>query len=84
MDRPLVKLHDEGESQALESFQVDRVYEFNARATSYFDGQLLAGSIRNEGGEIVGAFAGACLRREVDGCRFVRLGHWRRNPQLSP
>jgi hypothetical protein len=50
MDRQRIRLHDESEGQALETFLVDRVYEFNARVTSYFDGKWLAGSIRNESG----------------------------------
>jgi len=36
----------------------DRIYEFNAKATGYFDGMLLAGCIRSDTGEIIAGFNG--------------------------
>src|SRR4029078_6047775 len=42
----------------LGAFLADRVYEFNARATGYFDGRLLAGSIRSDVGEVIARFDG--------------------------
>ncbi len=36
----------------------DRIYEFNAKATGYCDGMLLAGCVRNETGEIIAGFNG--------------------------
>ena len=35
-------------------FLTDRIYEFNAKATGYDDGRLLAGCIRNDAGDIAG------------------------------
>lgn len=53
-----VELCDETECPALEALLVDRIYEFNAKATGYFDGKLIGGKIRNEAGEVVAAFNG--------------------------
>lgn len=82
MDAPQIRLHDENESRELEMFLVDRVYEFNSRATGYFDGRSIAGSLRNESGEIVAAFNGhtwgaCCVIAHLwvrDGCRRQGLG----------
>lgn len=49
---------DEGECQELEAFLVERVYEFNAQATGYFDGRLLGGRLRDESGKVIAAFNG--------------------------
>ena len=53
-----VELCDECECQQLESFLVERIYEFNARVTGYFDGRLLGGQLRNEAGEVIAVFNG--------------------------
>jgi GNAT superfamily N-acetyltransferase len=53
-----VALLDESQCQRLESFLVDRIYEFNSQTTGYFDGRLLAGSIHNDAGEIIAGFSG--------------------------
>ncbi len=53
-----VEICDESEYQALDAFLVERIYQFNAAATGFFDAQLLAGRIRNEDGEIIAAFNG--------------------------
>lgn len=58
MNAAVVELCDEAECERLGAFLVERIYEFNARATGYFDGRLLGGRVRNDDGEIVGAFAG--------------------------
>jgi GNAT superfamily N-acetyltransferase len=58
MNTPLVDLCDDRECQELEAFLVERIYEFNARATGYFDGRLIGGRLRNEAGEIIAAFNG--------------------------
>ena len=58
MKIPPIELCDEGECQKLEAFLVDRIYEFNARATGHFDGTLLGGRLRGESGEVVAAFNG--------------------------
>jgi GNAT superfamily N-acetyltransferase len=55
--RPIT-LHDEEQCDALKSFLVDRIYEFNSQATDYFDGKLLGGSVRNDAGEIIAGFSG--------------------------
>jgi GNAT superfamily N-acetyltransferase len=49
----VVAAQNESECQALGAFLADRIYEFNAEATGYHDGLLLAGCIRNETGAIV-------------------------------
>jgi GNAT superfamily N-acetyltransferase len=53
-----VALLDEGECEALASFLADRIYEFNAAATGYFDGRLLAGRLRNDAGDVIAGFSG--------------------------
>jgi GNAT superfamily N-acetyltransferase len=53
-----MELCEEGEIAELEAFLVERIYEFNARATGYFDGKLLAGRVRDEAGAVIGAFNG--------------------------
>jgi GNAT superfamily N-acetyltransferase len=58
MPYKVTPLPDEAQCEALESFLVERIYEFNARATGYDDGRLLAGAVRNEQGEIVAGFNG--------------------------
>jgi GNAT superfamily N-acetyltransferase len=49
---------DEAECQILGSFLADRIYEFNAKATGYVDGRLLAGCIRDDHGAIIAGFNG--------------------------
>jgi GNAT superfamily N-acetyltransferase len=49
---------DDVECHELGAFLVDRIYEFNAKATGYFDGRLLAGCVRDDAGEIVAGFSG--------------------------
>ena len=51
-------VRDERECERLEAFLVERIYEFNAQATGYFDGRLIAARLRNEPGEIVAAVNG--------------------------
>jgi len=53
-----IELCEENEIPALEAFLVERIYEFNARATGYFDGRLLGGRLRDDSGEVIGAFTG--------------------------
>ena len=53
-----VELCDESECLRLEAFLVDRIYEFNANATGYFDGKLLGGQVRDASGEVIAAFNG--------------------------
>src|SRR5262245_55294772 len=57
-DLPDVVLHADRESAALEAFLVDRVYEFNPKATGYFDGRSLAASARGASDEIIAALNG--------------------------
>lgn len=58
MQTDAVVLLDEVQCQELEAFLVDRIYEFNSKATGYFDGRLLGASIRNETGQIIAGFSG--------------------------
>ncbi len=48
MNAPSVELCDQNECQQLDAFLVERIYEFNARATGYFDGRLVGGRLRGE------------------------------------
>ena len=57
-DTQIVILRDEAECQELGAFLVDRIYEFNAKATGYYDAQLLAGCIRSETGDVIAGFDG--------------------------
>jgi len=58
MPTKAVALLSEAECQELESFLADRIYEFNSQATGYFDGKLLAGSIRDDAGKVIAGFCG--------------------------
>ena len=51
-------LTSEPECEALGAFLADRIYEFNTKATGYFDGKLLAGCIRNISGEVIAGYNG--------------------------
>ncbi len=58
MQGAVVVLLDEAQCQALDAFLVERIYEFNSKATGYFDGRLLGASVRNEAGEVIAGFSG--------------------------
>ena len=58
MDTPRVEYCNESECQELETFLVERIYEFNAHATGYYDGRLIGGRLRGESGEVIAAFNG--------------------------
>ncbi len=54
----VVAIRDEAQCQALAAFLTDRIYEYNAKATGYADGMLLAGCVRSESGEVIAGFNG--------------------------
>lgn len=54
----VVLSQDEAQCQQLEALLADRIYEFNAKATGYFDGRLLAGSVRDAQGQVIAGFNG--------------------------
>lgn len=58
MNTQVIPCRDDAECEALGSFLADRIYEFNAKATGYFDGMLLAGCIRNSEGDVIAGFNG--------------------------
>jgi len=58
MDTPRIEYCDESECHELEAFLVERIYEFNAHATGYYDGGLIGGRLRGESGEVIAAFNG--------------------------
>jgi GNAT superfamily N-acetyltransferase len=58
MRAKVLPCRDVAECQELGEFLADRIYEFNAKATGYFDGMLLAGCIRSDTGEIIAGFNG--------------------------
>lgn len=82
MQTEVVPCRDEAECQELGAFLADRIYEFNAQATGYFDGMLLAGCVRSEAGEIVAGFdghtwGGCCVLAHLwvhERCRGQGLG----------
>jgi len=49
---------DDADCHELQTFLVERIYDFNAKATGYFDGKLLGGYVRSDAGEIIGGFDG--------------------------
>lgn len=58
MRAKVIAIREEGDCSALGAFLTDRIYEFNANATGYRDGRLLAGCIRSETGDIIAGFNG--------------------------
>ena len=54
----VIPCRDDAECREIGVLLADRIYEFNAKATGYFDGRLLAGSVRSETGEIIAGFNG--------------------------
>jgi len=58
MNTDPVALLDKSQCHGPELFLADRIYEFNSQTTGYLDGRLLAGSIRNDAGEIIAGFSG--------------------------
>jgi GNAT superfamily N-acetyltransferase len=58
MNPSVVEFCAESECRELDALLVERIYEFNARATGYFDGMLIGGRLRDEAGELIGAFNG--------------------------
>lgn len=49
---------DEFESRELEELLVDRIYEFNAKATGYSDGMMIGGCVRTPAHDLVGGYSG--------------------------
>lgn len=58
MQAKVISIRDEAQCQELAAFLTDRIYEFNAKVTGYFDGMLLAGCVRSDTGEIIAGFNG--------------------------
>ena len=58
MRTKVVTLKNDAECEALGAFLADRIYEFNAKATGYFDARLLAGCIRSETSDVIAGFNG--------------------------
>jgi GNAT superfamily N-acetyltransferase len=54
----VIQCRDAAECQELGAFLADRIYEFNAKVTGYFDGRLLAGCIRSDAGQVIAGFNG--------------------------
>jgi GNAT superfamily N-acetyltransferase len=66
MNIPPIELCDERECERLGAFLVERIYEFNAQATSFFDGRLIGARLRSDAGEIIAAanghtWGGSCV-----------------------
>jgi GNAT superfamily N-acetyltransferase len=58
MNTSSIELCDERECKQLEAFLVERIYEFNAQATGFFDGRLIGARLRSDAGEIIAAVNG--------------------------
>lgn len=58
MRAKVVTFTNDAECEEIGTFLADRIYEFNAKATGYFDGVLMAGCIRGDAGEIIAGFNG--------------------------
>jgi len=58
MNSVVVSCSTDTECETLGAFLAGRIYEFNANATGYFDGRLLAGCVRNDAGEVIAGFNG--------------------------
>ena len=58
MQAKVVTFANDAECEEIGSFLADRIYEFNAKATGYFDGRLMAGCIRSDAGEVIAGFNG--------------------------
>jgi GNAT superfamily N-acetyltransferase len=54
----IISIGDAAEAEMLGAFLADRLYEFNARATGYFDGQLLAACVRNDAAQVIAGYNG--------------------------
>ena len=54
----VIPIRDEAQCEALGAFLADRIYEFNATATGYCDGHLLAACVRNDAGEVIAGYNG--------------------------
>jgi GNAT superfamily N-acetyltransferase len=58
MPLTVISFQDDAQCQEIGEFLTDRIYEFNAKATGYSDGRLLAGCIRGETGDVIAGFNG--------------------------
>jgi ribosomal protein S18 acetylase RimI-like enzyme len=58
MHAKVMTVKDEIECETLAAFLTDRIDEFNAQTTGYFDAALLAGCIRNNAEEVIAGFSG--------------------------
>lgn len=82
MIQRVIPVRDEPQCQELGAFLADRLYEFNAKATGFYDGKLLAGCGRSDSGEVIAGFnghswGGCCVLSHVwvhEGYRGQGLG----------
>ena len=58
MRAEVIPIRNDAECEEFGAFLADRIYEFNAKATGYFDGMLLAGCVRSDTGEVIAGFNG--------------------------
>jgi ribosomal protein S18 acetylase RimI-like enzyme len=57
MTLPIIEFNDDSHAE-LDAFLVDQIYQFNAKATGFDDGEVLAASIRDSTGEVIAAVTG--------------------------
>ena len=58
MQAIITSIRDEAQCQELGAFLAERIYEFNAQATGYHDGRLIAGCVRSDAGEVIAGYNG--------------------------
>lgn len=54
----VIAFNDDLECEEFAAFLADRIYEFNAKTTGFYDGRLLAGCVRSDAGEVIAGFNG--------------------------
>jgi GNAT superfamily N-acetyltransferase len=57
MELSAITLSSEGYAE-LDAFLVDRIYEFNAKATAFHDGEVFAAAIRGSAGDVLAGVTG--------------------------
>jgi ribosomal protein S18 acetylase RimI-like enzyme len=73
-----VVLLEEVQCEELEAFLVERIYEFNAKATGYFDARLLGARIQNETGDTIAGISGHTWGYCAEISNFWVSEHYRR------
>ena len=57
MSQPIVRFTREGHAE-LDAFLADRIYEFNAKATGFHDGEVFGAAVRSPRNDVIAAVTG--------------------------